>query len=189
MEKASFWKRFLAYYIDSLIVGLIGIGMGFSGIGGKMVWIPGMLVSGAYFVFFWVKQDGQTLGKKLLAIKVVKEKGKLDFATAVIRYIGYIISGLILNLGFIWAAFDGKKQGWHDKMAGTIVVNTKGKSYVGIAVAIFVVSMLLVIVFFVSIVAAGILLFSNYKNTKNQPGKMQFDKQYQYQQQSTESTY
>jgi len=38
------------------------------------------------------------------------------------RYFGYYVSGLILALGFIWIAFDKRKQGWHDKLAGTLVI-------------------------------------------------------------------
>lgn len=43
----------------------------------------------------------------------------------VVRYIGYYVSALGLCLGFIWVAFDKRKQGWHDKMAGTVVVRRK----------------------------------------------------------------
>lgn len=41
---------------------------------------------------------------------------------AFVRYIGYLVSGIVLSIGFLWVAFDGKRQGWHDKMAGTYVI-------------------------------------------------------------------
>jgi len=179
----GFWKRFLAYYIDSLLLTFVGFGIGASGVGGDYVWAPSLLVSGAYFVFFWVKQDGQTLGNKLLAIKVVREDGKpLDVATAVIRYIGYIISGFVLNLGFLWVIWDKKKQGWHDKMAKTVVVKTDGKSHTGIAIAIVAVTFLLFILLVIGLVAGAMVFF---KYAKENPDKVQYNKELQYQQDTT----
>ena len=46
----------------------------------------------------------------------------ISWGKAILRYIGYIISGLVLLIGFIWIAFDARRQGWHDKIAGTYVV-------------------------------------------------------------------
>ncbi|TMF21584.1 MAG: RDD family protein [Chloroflexi bacterium] len=81
----------------------------------------------AYFVDFWSQRDGQTIMNKAMGIKVVKTDGSpITVGTAVVRYIGYILNDIIFGIpiGFIWAAFDGNKQGWHDKIAGTIVVKT-----------------------------------------------------------------
>ena len=50
----------------------------------------------------------------------------LTLNQSVIRYLGYFASTIVLGLGFIWIAFDGKKQGWHDKMAGSVVVRDYG---------------------------------------------------------------
>jgi uncharacterized RDD family membrane protein YckC len=64
---------------------------------------------------------------KALHIKVVKTDGSpITVGTAIVRYIGYIVNSLIFGLpiGFIWAAFDPQKQGWHDKIAGTYVITT-----------------------------------------------------------------
>jgi uncharacterized RDD family membrane protein YckC len=41
------------------------------------------------------------------------------------RYLGYIVSTVPLGLGLIWVAFDARKQGWHDKLAGTVVIRTR----------------------------------------------------------------
>ena len=69
-----------------------------------------MLVAIAYYLLFWIKYDGQTLGNRLMAVRVVREDGtKIDIANGVVRYIGYIISGVALGLGFLWVAFDKRK--------------------------------------------------------------------------------
>ena len=83
----------------------------------------GNLFSLVYDVGFWVKNDGRTPGKMAIKVKVVKTDGSpITFGTAILRWIGYIISGLPLGLGFFWIAWDSQKQGWHDKIAGTYVV-------------------------------------------------------------------
>jgi uncharacterized RDD family membrane protein YckC len=46
----------------------------------------------------------------------------VDVVRALLRYVGLIISIVVLLLGVIWIAFDSRKQGWHDKIAGTVVV-------------------------------------------------------------------
>lgn len=76
-----------------------------------------------YTILFWLYLGG-TPGKRLMRLKVLDEKtgNKLTLGQSIIRYIGYIPSTLVLLLGFIWIAFDAKKQGWHDKMAKSVVV-------------------------------------------------------------------
>lgn len=107
-----------AYLLDSLILFAINLVLSSIKLGSL-----GILVGIIYFVYFWTRQQGQTLGHKVLKIRVVREDGKpIDITTAVIRYIGYIVSGVVIGLGFLWVIWDAKKQGWHDKMAGTIVV-------------------------------------------------------------------
>jgi len=76
----------------------------------------------SYFVFFWFTV-GQTPGKALVGIRIVTIEGnRLPFWKAVLRYFGYIISGLFLGLGFFWILVDDKRMGWHDKIANTFVV-------------------------------------------------------------------
>ena len=126
-EKAGFGTRFLAVLID-----LIGLGI----VSGLLVAITGgdpsgrganglqTLIGVAYFCYFWsAAGKGQTPGMRALNIRVVKTDGsQLDYVGAFIRYIGLVISIACLFIGVIWAAFDGQKQGWHDKIAGTYVV-------------------------------------------------------------------
>ena len=118
----GFWRRFAAYFIDGFILYSISFLLS-SLIGNINVFT--YLIGIIYFVYFWVKKDGQTLGYKVMKIKVIREDGKpIDIMTGVIRYIGYIVSALVIGLGFLWVIWDKKKQGWHDKMAGTVVVRT-----------------------------------------------------------------
>ena len=76
----------------------------------------------AYSVIFWAWR-GQTPGMMLLNIKVLRGDGtKVSGGYAVLRYLGYIVCFLTLGIGFLWIAFDSRKQGIHDKIADTVVV-------------------------------------------------------------------
>jgi uncharacterized RDD family membrane protein YckC len=80
-----------------------------------------LLVSIVYNVFFWVS-SGQTPGKRVLGVRVIRKDGtRLRFGNALRRQVGYWISA-IFYLGFLWILVDNQRQGWHDKIAGTIVV-------------------------------------------------------------------
>jgi uncharacterized RDD family membrane protein YckC len=137
--KAGFWIRFAAYFIDSLIVGIPGIillaivgGLSSSSSGqvsggAVVVYFLWLIASVAYFIYFWTRPAGQTLGMKMVNIRVVKTDGSpITVGTAVVRYIGMIINSIIFGLpiGWLWAAWDANKQGWHDKLAGTYVITT-----------------------------------------------------------------
>jgi len=132
----GFWRRFAAISIDTIILDLftailalagnvlISPDDGFS----YAVIIPyygmALLLNAAYFTYFH-GITGQTPGKRMLGLRVVQADGApLTPGIAFLRWVGYIISKIPLFLGFIWAAFDGRKQGWHDKIAGTVVIRT-----------------------------------------------------------------
>lgn len=127
--KAGFWIRFLAIFIDGIIVGIVGsavaaiFNLSLNGRSGF-----NLVIGLVYYVYFWSNSSlwpGQTIGSKLLNIRVIKTDGSdLDLGGAVIRYVGFVISAAALLIGLIWAAFDPNKQGWHDKIAGTYVVRT-----------------------------------------------------------------
>jgi len=51
--------------------------------------------------------------------------GPLSVSQAILRYLGYFVSTIPLCLGLLWVGFDARKQGWHDKIAGTVVVRSK----------------------------------------------------------------
>ena len=81
------------------------------------------LAGALYSILLWVNWNGQTVGKRVMGIKVVKEDGSpVDYQTAVIRYLTYMVSTIPLFLGYFWVIWDEKKQGWHDKLAKTLVV-------------------------------------------------------------------
>ncbi|NJO82613.1 MAG: RDD family protein, partial [Blastochloris sp.] len=76
-----------------------------------------------YHWYFLTQQNGQTPGKRVMGIRVIKNTGApLTFSDVLVRYIGYIVNSFVFGLGWIWAIFDGQHRGWHDMMAGTIVV-------------------------------------------------------------------
>ncbi len=128
-----------------------------------------LLIALAYFVIFWAT-TGQTPGKMALGIKVIETDGSpVTWGKAILRYIGYIISGVVLLLGFVWIAFDSKRQGWHDKIANTYVVHKDTEfstsepisivpSDAGSSVAIFLVLLLFIALIIVPIVVIAILL-------------------------------
>lgn len=144
IKYASFWRRLFANLIDSFI--LMAIGMGISLVLGRdpfdfkemfetvkteapvnnlttLDYVFTFLISAFFILFFWVKHNGQTPGKKALHIKIVKEDGgDLDWGTAFVRYLCYFVSMIPLYLGFLWVIWDKKKQAFHDKIAKTVVI-------------------------------------------------------------------
>jgi len=144
--KAGFWIRWAALLIDNLILsigggvlgGCCGFFVGFFGALAKagqretqllaavLGGLLGAFLQAAYFtILTW--RYGQTLGKKVLNLKVVTtEYDSLTFGKAFLReVIGKFISTAILLIGFLWVAWDEKKQAMHDKLAGTYVIKTK----------------------------------------------------------------
>lgn len=80
----------------------------------------------AITVFFWVKYCG-TPGKRLLGLKVVDAKTlqPLSPLQSVTRYIGYFIAAIPFCMGFLWIILDSKQQGWHDKLAHSVVIRNQ----------------------------------------------------------------
>lgn len=95
----------------------------------RVLVICGLILSFIYYVGFWSK-SGQTFAKSVLGITVVGSNGKpLSVGRAILRYIGYIISAIPLSLGFLWIAFDKKRQGWHDKIASSYAIDGDADIY------------------------------------------------------------
>ena len=79
---------------------------------------------GLYQVFFLTVAN-RTIGKGLMGLQVVPLKGgRMNIFRSTLRYLGYIVSIIPLFFGFIWILFSRRRQGWHDKIAGTCVVYT-----------------------------------------------------------------
>ena len=140
---AGFWIRFVGlvvdgilFYVVNLILSTVFLSTATTTVDGLtittrtgptgLIELVLLLLELAYCTWFWSNQ-GATLGQMVVGIKVVDAEsgGMLRPSQAVIRYFGYIISGIPILLGFIWAAFDPKKQGWMDKIAGTLVVKAR----------------------------------------------------------------
>ena len=70
---------------------------------------------------------GQTAGMRILGIYIVRESGKpFTIKQAAVRHLlGYPLSTAVFFLGFLWMLWDPRQQGWHDKLARTIVVMSK----------------------------------------------------------------
>ena len=135
---AGFWRRVGASLIDTLLFSIILflIYTFFLDSSSMRIWVENgvlqiesnngfieQIAMMAITLIMWVKFLG-TPGKLVLGCHVidVKTRQHLKPLQAIIRYISYIASIIPLGLGFFWIAWDKKKQGFHDKIAGTVVV-------------------------------------------------------------------
>lgn len=139
IEYAGFWLRFGAAIIDTILILVISFPLliaiyGWEYFGTENTgWIAGpadFLISwvlpAVATILFWMYRQA-TPGKMLLSVRIqdANTGAKLSLGQSVGRYLGYFVSTIPLGLGLIWVAFDKKKQGWHDKLAHTVVVKTK----------------------------------------------------------------
>lgn len=137
LAPAGFFVRTWAYLIDAFLLSLVGGAFPFlviannneqivngqrvtTGAGGSV------LVSLIYFLIFWSHLGGgRTLGMRLLRLRVIREDGsELGVSGAFIRWLGLWLSFAVCFVGVIWVAFDSHHQGWHDKIAKTLVVRS-----------------------------------------------------------------
>lgn len=136
VPRASFGRRLAAYAIDavalsaaggclSLVTSVAAAASGGGGASQVLSTAATVLASAlplAYFAWSY-SITGETLGKRLMHIRVVSLDGSpLGLGKGIARALGYVPSGALLGLGFLWALWDKDKQAWHDKMAGTCVV-------------------------------------------------------------------
>ena len=145
LKYAGFGERFAASIIDTIILTAVTAPFLYS-IYGSDYWnstefllgIPDFLISFVFplvaTVLFWVYKSA-TPGKMVLNIKVVDAEtgAALTVKQSTARYLGYYVSVLPLGLGLLWVVWDSKKQSWHDKLAGTIVIHHKEKDVEKIA--------------------------------------------------------
>ncbi len=122
---AGFWKRLGAIIIDTILVGVVaGILGGI--LGGNQTNGINFILGAAYFILMEGSDKQATLGKMALGIKVTDLQGRrVSYGRAAGRHFAKIISGIILGIGFLMAAFTAKKQALHDIIAETLVVNAK----------------------------------------------------------------
>ena len=137
LEYVGFWARVGATFIDVVLLMVIEFPLLFAFYGsacftadnsvqGPVDFMLDFVFPAVATILFWFWKQA-TPGKMALSAKIVDaETGKEpSIAQYIGRYFAYIISAIPFCLGFIWVAFDSKKQGWHDKLAGTVVVRPK----------------------------------------------------------------
>jgi uncharacterized RDD family membrane protein YckC len=135
-ELASIGSRFAASLIDGFILS-IAAGLLLGLIRGNGSFAISSLIYFLYDWYFWTQRDGQTPGKAVMNIKIIRVNGApMSAGDSVLRYVGYWISSIILGLGYLWALFDSQSQAWHDKIAGTYVIkvapDARKRKYVSI---------------------------------------------------------
>ena len=146
----GFWSRVFAQIVDTLLGALIIVpllyglyGSGFMDFGkvvsspfeylssypprtGPLDYVVSYVLPAVVIVAFWLTRQA-TPGKMLVSARVVDAAtyGKIGAGQAIGRYLGYYVCILSLGLGFIWVGIDARKQGWHDKLAGTVVIHAR----------------------------------------------------------------
>ena len=135
-EYAGFWIRTGAAIMDTILM-LIIITPIVTAIYGTDYWLNESFVNGFWdvilnYIFpaiavivFWVYKSA-TPGKMATRLTIVDAKtgGKPSTGQFIGRYLGYYVSMIPLFLGIIWVGIDKRKQGWHDKLAGTVVIKS-----------------------------------------------------------------
>ena len=137
LKYVGFWKRTVAVLVDTFLIILVTLPI--------LIWAYGIeylnnehmekgsldLIINYVFptiavILLW-KYYQATPGKMIFKATIVDARtgGKPSLRQLIIRYLGYIISTIPLCLGIFWVAFDKKKQGFHDKLANTVVVQPK----------------------------------------------------------------
>lgn len=137
LEYVGFWLRVWASVIDTVLVSII--------LAPLLTWIYGadywtsedlfqgpvdlvinLILPAIAIVIFWINRQA-TPGKMAIRARIVDAKtgGKPTTGQLIGRYFGYYVSTIPLFLGLIWVGFDPRKQGWHDKLAGTVVVRPR----------------------------------------------------------------
>jgi uncharacterized RDD family membrane protein YckC len=118
LPRAGFWIRTAALLIDFILCGMV------------LMLIPlvhfsfgvFLLILAAYGAVMW-QLRGTTVGGSICHLKVVRlDDRPLDWTCAIVRALSCFLSLVVVGFGFIWVAFDDEKQSWHDKIAGTVVV-------------------------------------------------------------------
>lgn len=140
IEYAGFWVRVGASLIDTVLIVFVTFPLlvaiyGWSYFDESTGFIAGFadfllswVAPAVAVVVFWLYKQA-TPGKMAVSARVVDAKtgNTLTVGQSIGRYLGYFVSAIPLGLGLIWVAFDPKKQGWHDKLAGTVVIRSKNR--------------------------------------------------------------
>jgi uncharacterized RDD family membrane protein YckC len=141
---AGFWIRVVAYVIDSVLItvgwfvviflfAILAVITNPNAVNDSQSTsvniasnVVDFLISFAYFAGLWTLNEG-TYGQRWLGLRIrdANTFEPIRPGQAALRYLGLVLSFLPLCLGVIWIAFDSRKQGWMDKLAGTVVVHAR----------------------------------------------------------------
>jgi uncharacterized RDD family membrane protein YckC len=135
---AGFWRRLVAAFLDWLLVGIVAAAIGElfgveapsadGGVNLQLQPAPGpfILVELAYFTYFHATSAGQSIGNKILGIRVLDaDTGRsLPYARAFVRALVSNLSALPCFLGFFWMLWEPRKRTWHDIVADSLVVRS-----------------------------------------------------------------
>jgi uncharacterized RDD family membrane protein YckC len=142
LEPAGVVSRALAFTVDALLlVAVLSVALALAGtVGAVLGWDPLILVRGLAAGFaaalpsLWVALNavlwaaaGRTPGKALFGLRVVRTDGTpVRLGRATLRSLAYFFS-VVMLVGFLWVLADPRRQAWHDKLAGTVVVYDRGR--------------------------------------------------------------
>ena len=138
LEYVGFWLRLGAALIDSVLILMITYPILYALYGREYFASPKLVAGAGDFILthvfpaiaiivFWIFKSASP-GKMAIRAKIVDARTGLHPTTGQLigRYFAYYVSTIPFCLGFLWIAWDPRKQGWHDKLAGTVVVRPKG---------------------------------------------------------------
>lgn len=137
-EYVGFWARTGAALIDTIIIVAVTFPLLISIYGwayfeatehviqGPADFLISWVLPALGVILFWITKQA-TPGKMAVRARIVDARTGANITTgqAIGRYLAYFVSAIPLMLGIIWVGIDRRKQGWHDKLAGTVVIRTK----------------------------------------------------------------
>lgn len=121
--RAGFGRRLVAALVDGIVYAVVYFIL-FAFLSEGAAYGLALLFSLVYLTYLEGSPSGQTVGKKLLGIRVIDfaTGGPIGYGRAFLRWLGRILSSIPLYLGYLWMLWDKEKQTWHDKLATTVVV-------------------------------------------------------------------
>ncbi|GHY39130.1 putative RDD protein [Vibrio cholerae] len=138
-EYSGFWPRVGASLIDTIIICVLTYPILISVYGWSYFESDELIQGFADLVLSWLfpmvaiialwTYHQTTPGKMAISAKIVDAKtgNKPTFQQCIVRYVRYFLAIIPLGLGIFWVAWDKRKQGWHDKLAGTVVICNKDR--------------------------------------------------------------
>jgi uncharacterized RDD family membrane protein YckC len=121
---ATFFERLAAFVLDCVLIAILAEVVRFDRLFGE--WSPDgnmLLVALVYHIAFWTWKQ-TTVGGIIMQLRVTRTDGTpMRFAESLVRGLGGIFSLVFAGVGFLWILRDPERQAWHDRIAGTFVVN------------------------------------------------------------------